>query len=108
MKQVFLWVLASFCCFVSSGTRVYYIAPTQPDCNVNDTTLNPCYTLQQLIVNGNFSLSTSVEESVELLFLPGAHLMPEKKTLNVTNFIEVMIHPWKVELEVVIDYEDTR
>ena len=100
MKQVFLWMLASFCCFVSSASRVYYIAPTQPDCNVNGTTLSPCHTLQQLIVNG--ILSTSVEGSVELLFLPGIHLMPEKETLNVTNFSEVMIHPWK-EQEVVIE-----
>ena len=93
---------------MSSASRVYYIAPTQPDCNVNDTTLNPCYTLQQLIVNG--ILSNSVEGSVELLFLSGTHLMSEKETLNVTNFGEVMIQPaWK-EQEVIIectDYEDT-
>ena len=116
MKQAFLLVLVSLCCFVSSESRDYikvyiYIAPTQLDCdNITDSIL--CNTLQQLIVNGHLSSSKFQNEgSVELSFLPGTHLMPEKETLNVTDLSEVVIHPWKEfeELEVIIeckDYED--
>ena len=38
-----------------------------------------------------------------MLLLPGTHLIPEKETLNVSNFCEVVIHPWKEELEMVIE-----
>ena len=101
MKQVNLLVFASLCCLVNSAPQVYYITPTQPDpqgsCHVNDTTLHPCYTLQQL--NGVLSSSNG---SVEVLLLPGTHLIPEKETLNVSHFSEVVIRPWKEELEMVI------
>ena len=105
MKQAILCVLASLCCLVSSAPQVYYITPTQPadpqgNCRVNGTTLRPCCTLQQLIVNG---FSSHYSGSVELQFLPGTHLMPEKETLNVSNFSEVVIRPWKEELEVIIE-----
>ena len=102
MKQVNLLVFASLCCLVSSAHQVYYITPTKPDpqgsCHVNDTTLSPCYTLQQL--NGVLSSSSG---SVEVLLLPGTHLIAEKETLNVFNFSEVMICPWKEELEMIIE-----
>ena len=101
MKQVNLFVFASLCCLASSAPQVYYVTPTKPgpqgSCHVNGTTLRPCYTLQQL--NGVLSSSNG---SVEVLLLPGTHLMPEKETLNVSNFSEVVIRPWKEELEVVI------
>ena len=102
MKQVNLLVFASLCCLVSSAHQVYYITPTKPDhqgsCHVNDTTLRPCYTLKQL--NGVLSSSNG---SVEVLLLPGTHLIVEKETLNVFNFSEVMICPWKEELEMIIE-----
>ena len=102
MKQVNLFVFASLCCLVSSAHQVYYITPTLPDpqgsCHVNDTTLHPCYTLQQL--NGVLSSSNG---SVEVLLLPGTHFIPEKDTLNISNFSEVVMRPWKEELEMVIE-----
>ena len=102
MKQINLLVLASLCCLASSAPQVYYITPTQPDpqgsCHVNGMTLNPCYTLQQL--NGVLSSSHG---SVEVLLLPGTHLMPGKEPLNVSHFSEVVIRPWKEELEMVIE-----
>ena len=110
MKQVSLLVFASLCCLVSSAPQVYYVTPTKPDppgsCHVNDTTLRPCYTLQQL--NGVLSSSNG---SVEVLLLPGNHLIRKKETLKVFNFNEVVICPWKEELEMIIeckrDYEYT-
>ena len=106
MKQVNLLVFASLCCLVGSVPQVYYVTPTQPDiqgsCHVNDTTLRPCYTLQQL--NGILSSSSG---SVEVLLLPGTHLIPEKETLIVSNFSEVVICPWKEELETVIECKNT-
>ena len=102
MKQVNLFVFASLCCLASSATQVYYVTPTKPDhqgsCHVNDTTLRPCYTLQQL--NGVMSSSNG---SVEVLLLPGTHLIAEKETLNVFNFSEVIICPWMEELEMIIE-----
>ena len=104
MKQVNLLVFASLCCLVSSAPQVqsYYVTTTQPDpqgsCHVNDTPLRPCYTLQQL--NGVLSSSNG---SVEVLLLPGTHLIPEKETLNVSHFSELVIRPWKEELEMVIE-----
>ena len=102
MKQVNLFVFASLCCLVSSASQVYYITPTKPDpqhsCHVNDTTLRSCYTLQ--LLNGVLSSSNG---SVEVLLLPGTHLIRKKETLKVFNFSEVMICPWKEELEVIIE-----
>ena len=104
MKQVNLFVFASLCCLVSLGHQVYYITPTKPDpqgrCIENGTTLRPCYTLQQL--NGVLSSSNG---SVEVLLLPGTHLIPENETLTISNFSEVVICPWKEELEMVIECE---
>ena len=105
MKQVNLLVFASLCFLASSAPQVYYITPTKPDpqgsCHVNGTTLRPCYTLQQL--NGVLSSSNG---SVEVLLLPGTHLI--QLTLNVSHFSEVVIRPWKEELEIVIEcYDDT-
>ena len=101
MKQVNLLVFASLYCLVSSAPQVYYITPTKPDpqhsCHVDGTTLRPCYTLQQL--NGVLS---SASGSVEVLILPGTHLIAEKETFNVSNFSEVVIYPWKEELEIII------
>ena len=102
MKQVNLLVFASLCCLASSALQVYYITPTKPDhqgsCHVNDTTLRPCYTLKQL--NGVLSSSNG---SVEVLLLPGTHLIRKKETLKVFNFSEVVICPWKEELEMIIE-----
>ena len=104
VKQVNLLVLASLCCLASSAPQVYYVIPTQPDpqgsCHVNGTTLSPCYTLQQL--NGVLSSSNGSVE-VLLYILPGTHLIPENETLNISNFSEVVIRPWKEELEIVIE-----
>ena len=100
MKQVNLLVFASLCCLVSSTPQSYYITPTndpQGSCHVNGTTLRPCYTLQQL--NGVLSSSNG---SVEVLFLPGKHLIPEKETVMI-NVSEVVIRPWNSELEMVIE-----
>ena len=105
MKLVNLLVFASLWCLVSSVSQVYYITPTQPDpqhsCHVNGTTLHPCYTLQQL--NGVLSSSNG---SVEVLLLPGTHLIKRKQTLNVSHFSEVVIRPWKEELEMVIECKE--
>ena len=105
MKQVNLFVFASLCCLVSLGHQVYYITPTQPDpqgsCIENGTTLRPCYTLQQL--NGVLSSSNASVEVLLLYILPGAHLIPENETLTISNFSEVVIRPWKEELEIVIE-----
>ena len=102
MKMVNLLVFASLCCLVSSAHQVYYITPTKPDpqgsCHVNDTTLRPCYTLKQL--NGVLSSSSG---SVEVLLLNGTHFIPEKETLKVSNFSEVVIRPWKEELKMIIE-----
>ena len=97
MKRAFLWILASLCCAVSSESQVYYVAPDQGSCHVNGTTLRPCYTLQQL----NDTLSPN-EGSVELLLLPGTHLIQGLESLNMTGFSEVVIHPWDEKQEVVI------
>ena len=101
MKQVNLLVFASLCCLVSSAPQVYYVTPTKPDpqgsCHVKATTLHPCYTLKQL--NGVLS---SPNGSVEVLLLPGTHLISKKETLKVFNFSEVVIRPWKEELEMTI------
>ena len=102
MKLVNLLVFASFWCLVSSVSQVYYITPTQPDAQGNcHATLHPCYTLQQL--NGVLSSSNG---SVEVLLLPGTHLI--QLTLNVSHFSKVVIHPWKEELEMVIECYDDR
>ena len=104
MKQVNLLVFASLCCLVSSAPQVYYVTPTKPDpqgsCHVDGTTLRPCYTLQKL--NGVLSSSNG---SIEVLLLPGTHLIPEKETLNVSQFSEVVICPWKEEPEIIIECE---
>ena len=100
MKKAFLWILASLCCAVSSESQVYYVAPDQGSCHVNGTTLRPCYTLQQL----NDTLSPD-EGSVELLLLPGTHLIQGLETLNMTDFSEVVIHPWDEKQGVVIQCE---
>ena len=105
MKLVNLLVFASLWCLVSSASQVYYITPTKPgpqgSCHVNGTTLHPCYTLQQL--NGVLSSSNG---SVEVLLLPGTHLIRRKQTLNVSHFSEVVIRPWKEELEMVIECKE--
>ena len=102
MKLVNLLVFASLCCLASSAPQVYYVTPTKPDpqgnCHVNDTTLHPCYTLEQL----NDVLSSS-SGSVEVLLLNGTHFIPEKEILNVFHFSEVVIRPWKEELEMIIE-----
>lgn len=104
MRQVFLWVVSSLCCFVSSTSQVYYITPDQPDpqgnCSVDGTILSPCYTLQQV----NSLPSSSKEGSVELLLLPGTHLVAVGNKINVTlsNFKVLVIHPWNEEQEVAI------
>ena len=102
MKQVNLLVFASLYCLVSSAPQVYYVTPTKHDphskCHVNDKTLRPCYTLKQL--NGVLSSSNG---SVEVLLLPGTHLMRKKETLKVSNFSEVVICPWNEELEMIIE-----
>ena len=102
MKLVNLLVFASLWCLVSSVFQVYYITPTQPDAQGNcHATLYPCYTLQQL--NGVLSYSNG---SVEVLLLPGTHLIKRKQTLNVSHFSEVVIRPWKEELEMVIECKE--
>ena len=102
MKLVNSLVFASLCFLVSSAPQVYYITPTKPgpqgSCHVKGTTLRPCYTHQQL--NGVLSSSNG---SVEVLLLPGTHLIRRKQTLNVSHFSEVVIRPWKEELEMVIE-----
>ena len=107
MKMVNLLLLACLCCFVSSAPQVYYVTPTQPNpqgnCHVNDITLSPCYTLQKL--NGVLS---STSGSVEVLLLPGTHLIAGKETFNISNFSEVVIRPWKEELEIVIECNSSR
>ena len=105
--KVNLLLLACLCCFVSSAPQVYYVTPSQPNpqgnCHVNGITLRPCYTLQKL--NAVLSFSNG---SVEVLLLPGTHLIAGKETFNVSNFSEVVIRPWKEELEIVIKCNSSR
>ena len=102
MKEAFLLmlILASLCCSVNSKSQVYYVAPDHvaPDqgtCHVNGTTLKPCYKLEQLN-----DILYRKEGSVELLLLPGTHLIQD--TLSLTGFSEVVIHPWDDKQVVVI------
>ncbi len=79
-----LILLFSLCCICNSELQVY-IAPDRDNCTVNATTvLHPCYTLHQIIEDKILSLSN--ENSVELLFLTGTHLIPENQILRTSNF----------------------
>ena len=101
MVCVVLLALLSLCFFTcaSSGPAVYYVTPTYDNCTVDETTLNPCYTINQLIEDE--VLSSANESAVEMLLLPGIHLI-ENRTLNLTDFSEVVIRPWNEEQKVVL------
>ena len=88
------WVLLSCLCFATSSSPVHvvYITPKLGNCTVNGTALHPCYTFLQL--NDGEVLSSCNNGSVELVLLAGTHLIP---VLNVSNFSQVVIHPWSKE-----------
>ena len=100
MEAILLLALVSLCCLASSKPQVFFVIPDHSNCTVNGTTLNPCYTFHQLI--NNAILASLSESSVTLLLLSGSHVIPEGKTLRVSNLSDVVIHPWNEQKDDVV------
>ena len=94
--KILYLVLLSIYCIGNVNCGVYYIADSlvnQDNCSVNGTGLSPCYTLQQLIQDEILPSSSHMSNtSVELVLLPGAHVIPEHRTFSVSNYSKLSIH----------------
>ena len=82
-------------CFLSTNVKGFtlYISPVavvNESCTVSDnTTLRPCYTLQQLSSQDNWLLNIT---QLTLLFLPGTHHI--KRTFILSQLVEMEIFSW--------------
>lgn len=101
--KVVVWLVL----FISgSKSQTLYVAPNliNGQCTVNGTTLNQCYTFEQLVISG---ILVSSFHSQQLFFLPGKHVLPENQTLK-ANDIELALRPWDESQEVLIEcHENT-
>lgn len=94
--KIFLLVFF-LCCIECSSAAVYYITPDHGNCTVNGTVLGPCYTLEQLINDDVLN-----EMSLELLLLPGTHLIPGNQTLILSNLSELAMSPFSEDQQPLI------
>ena len=90
--QCFLCVTVSGFCYISP------VAVVNESCTVSDnTTLRPCYTLQEI---SSTSLPCGDVTSTEMIFLPGIHVI--NQSLVFSDTAEVEVYPWD-EQHVVIE-----
>ena len=69
---------------------------------MNGTALSPCYTLEQLVQDEILPLSPSgvYNTSVELVLLPGIHVIPEHQTFSISNYSELTVRPLNEDIKV--------
>ena len=80
--------VSGFSCYISP------VAVVNESCTVSDnTTLRPCYTLQQL------NSTAFTQSSLRMVFLPGIHLL--NQSLVSSNITEVEVYPWGEQLVVI-------
>ena len=92
--QCFLCVTVSgFSCYISP------VAVVNESCTVSDnTTLRPCYTLQQ--ISSPYWTWTHNVSSMEIIFLPGVHVIMSQ-SLMLSNMTELEVYPWNEQNVVV-------
>ena len=94
--MVLHFFLQCFLCVAVSGFSCYIspVAVVNESCTVSDnTTLRPCYTLQQL------NSTAFTQSSLRMVFLPGIHLL--NQSLVSSNITEVEVYPWGEQLVVI-------
>ena len=99
MIEVFF--LQCFLCVTVSGFSCYIspVAVVNESCTVSNTTLRPCYTLQQLN-SAVLTHDNNIISSIEMIFLPGIHVT--NHSLVFSDIAEIEAYPWN-EQHVVIE-----